>query len=467
VATPGMQLMSRIINTGEMQKAEEWGISVVDMLTTEEVGMWNHLRGFFHSKDYLGSIPGPQVLRNQFPNFVLCDDPHMTLEGLCAMTRRASVMANAKNLSVTLSKEIEIDPAAALAKAQSNISKLLGYNSRTQDYDLHNVYEEILSDYERAENGQDLGKVVWPWKILQNITGGIHEDDFIVFYGRPKSMKSWVLCYLISQCYAQGLNVLVYTKEMTPKNILKRVVGCLLKLPYQELRRGKLTPGEKVELVQFHEELKELRLKQNLTVLSGKDAEGGDTIQWLQSKILKYKPDIVFVDGLYLMSIGNTGKQVQDWQRVMQISRDARQMQLSTKVPLVATMQANRKAAQHGGAELDEIAHSDAIAQDATAIFRTIREKVAEGEPQTIALVAGGNREYALNGIRINGVPAQDFSEVEILKEKDVMNAKEGDKSEGAEEKHGAAGTRKKNSKANGKKEFDSSAAINQAMAGV
>lgn len=446
MASPGMQLISRIVATGEFQKVEEWGIGVTDMMTTEEVGMWNLIRGYYHGKESLGSVPGPNFLHGAFPNFVSCDDTHMTTNALCEQARIASIIANTQKLSADLAKDVFIDPKKALAQAQKELHRLMGYTNRAQDFELHNVFTEIYADYERAELGKDLGKVSWPWPTLQKITGGIHEDDFIVFYGRPKSMKSWVLCYLIAQCYSQGLNVLVYTKEMTPKNILKRVVGCYLKLPYQGLRRGQLSKLERLDLEHFRDEVDVLRHHQNLTVLSGKDAEGGDTIQWLHSKINKYKPDVVFVDGLYLMSIPNQGKQVQDWQRVMQISRDARQMQLATHVPLIATMQANRKAAQHGGAELDEIAHSDAIAQDATAIFRTINEK----NKPTVALVAGGNREYALHGVRIMGQPATDFSEVEELHEGDVLNAKENDQGE-ATEATGGANTRKKSTKAGGK----------------
>jgi hypothetical protein len=90
---------------------------------------------------------------------------------------------------------------------------------------------------------------------------------------------------------------------------------------------------------------------------------------------------------------------------------------------VIATMQANRQAAKNQTAQLDEIAYSDAIAQDATGIFRVINEK----KTPTIALVAGGTREYKIHGVRIHGIPATDFSFKELMTEKDIMTAKEQD----------------------------------------
>jgi hypothetical protein len=146
---------------------------------------------------------------------------------------------------------------------------------------------------------------------------------------------------------------------------------------------------------------------------------------WLRGKIEKYKPDAVFIDGLYLMSADRkTGK---DHERVMQISRAARQTVLDTHIPLIATMQANRQASKNGDAELDEIAYSDAIGQDATCAIRSINEK---GSPPTIALVLAGSREFELNGIRIGGMPYSDLSFKEAMTDKEVAKAKAKDADE-------------------------------------
>jgi hypothetical protein len=141
------------------------------------------------------------------------------------------------------------------------------------------------------------------------------------------------------------------------------------------------------------------------------------------------KPDILFVDGLYLLS--DQRKSTSDHTRVMNISRDLRQMVLSTHVPVIATMQANRKAAGHSDANLDEIAYSDALAQDATIAARVIADKASP----TISIILAGSREFKLHGFRINAVPATDFSSHSELTEKDIEKAREADAAEAESKK--------------------------------
>lgn len=110
---------------------------------------------------------------------------------------------------------------------------------------------------------------------------------------------------------------------------------------------------------------------------------------------------------------------MKDHERVMNVSREARQLVLDTSTPIIATMQANRKAAQHNAAELDEIAYSDAIGQDATMAFRCI----ADRKQPLISLVTGGSREFELPGFRIHGEPASNFGFHSIMDEKDIQKA--------------------------------------------
>jgi replicative DNA helicase len=270
----------------------------------------------------------------------------------------------------------------------------------------------------------------WPWATIQAETMGVSEEDYIVFYGRPKSKKSWVLAKIIAHAYECGKNVLIYTKEMTPKNIMRRVAACLAEVPYSELRRGKLTANDKEMFYSLLRRVHEMRMSQNFTCLSAKDVPaGGDTVPWLRSKIERHGPDIVFVDGLYLMSDADTRKNKASHEKMTSISRAFRQMILDTRTPGIATMQANRKAAGHANAELDEIAFSDAIGQDATILCRVIAEKVKDPkkEPETIALVMGGCREINLDGLRIGGDCARDFNEKGLLTENEINKAKEKD----------------------------------------
>jgi hypothetical protein len=109
--------------------------------------------------------------------------------------------------------------------------------------------------------------------------------------------------------------------------------------------------------------------------------------------------------------------------RVQNVSRGLRQLGLRKKIPIVGTIHANRKASGHTEGNLDEIAYSDAVAQDATVAIRMI----AELSRPVIDMVMAGSREFYLPGFRINSVLAQDFTQHSVMEADEVRKATESD----------------------------------------
>lgn len=424
MSTPGLQLISRIVRgRPEFQTANRWGITQDDFVTQEEIGLWRHIVGLNQMVGSHGSIPGVNSIREAYPHFILCDDESMSTEMLCKQVRDRRLITQLKIAAQEAIENAEIGPMEAAAEMQRRSSLIIELGAdRNTDVQVGSAFDEIVHDYTLAEAGVvTTARATWPWPSLQEVTGGIQEDDYIVLYGRPKSMKSWVLCFLIAHLFWMDKKVLIYTKEMTPKNIYKRIAACLAAIPYQEFRGARLEREEKLRLLQAYDEVK--TKSDALVCLSGRDVPfGGDTVAWYRAKAEHYKPDVGAIDGFALMSASG-GRQNAEWARVMSISREISMMRLSLQLPIVATTHANRKAAQHSKAELDEISNSDAIGQDATIAMRVINEK---GKP-TIALVVGGSREFHLHGVRIGGVPATDFEEKEKMTEKEINKAQEGD----------------------------------------
>lgn len=437
MASIELQLISRIIKEGPnaLQTVSGWGITVEDFKTHEAKNFYIQLMTYYNDPNARGSVPGVKAFQVMYPNFELCDDEFMTTEALCSEVRKNRLILDVK---ATAAKTIELADAGFPMEAAKQGHSLLSDSvqlgfSKQLDVSLGVAITDIVSNYNLRKAGENFSVASWPWNTLNEVTGGINPDDYVILYGRPKSKKTWVLSHIAAHCFLTNRRILLYTKEMTANNILARVTACILQLPYQELRMGNLEPEQEETLFAFEEELRnDLEMSGRIISLSGKDApEGGDTISWVKSKVESLKPDICFIDGLYLMSPENVGKKAADWQRIMSISRSCRQMVLDTGVPVIATLQANRKAAGHNNAELDEIAYSDSIGQDATIAARVIAEKGMD----SIALVLAGSREFQLEGIRIGGTPATDFEERELLDGRDVLKAKEGDAEEDAKKK--------------------------------
>jgi replicative DNA helicase len=433
-----LALCYRVIKTHDIAPVLAYGITVDDFIAHEAKALWSSIFQYYTDPHTAGSIPSADFLQVQNKsNFMMGDDyPGTSIDGLCYEVRRQRVNAELNKQCVKLSESVmlhNLDPMAPMAEMQAQLARLqaLGVTAN-RDISALQGARSVRSRLESAKRGDDFSKMPWPWEAIQEESHGVQPADYIVFYGRPKSMKTWVLAYLLSWAFHHQKRVLLYTKEMTPDNIYLRTMACILHLAYRELRGAvmskfrPLNPADEANLDYLIRQMEGDPFTANLiTVINGADVgPGQDTVPWLQSKVELYQPDLVFVDGLYLMSDVNKPKS--DHERVMAISRALRAMTLKTQIPVIATMQANRKAEGHSQANGSEIAYSDALAQDTTMYARVIADKVSP----TVSLVIGGSREFELHGIRIHALPATNFSQHSVLTEKDIQKATEADTGE-------------------------------------
>ncbi len=426
MATWELQLISRIVRTGDLNSAVQWGITLSDFLTVEGQALFNSLLGYYSAPGTSGSILGPQAVQQTFPNFILCDDPSMTLDALCYEVRKARLSLEFKTKIQSSLELADHDPMAAVNKAQTAMVDLqnIGF-SRQTDVRFDESFSRTIRKMEMIEQGIDLSMGMWPWEPLQRATGGLQPADYVVLYGRPKNMKTWVLAFLIAWFHDMGKRMVIYTKEMTADNIFQRAGACLAQVRYHEFRVEPwlLSWQEKQSLYAVERILRRAQQEQTVVCLSGKDAaEGGDTVPWLRSKVEMYKPDVVFVDGMYLMTDAKGNKKPNE--KVGSISNDLRRLTLDTEIPVIATIQANREAAKNQDANLDEVAFSDKVSQDATLLMRCINEK---DNPFVALIMGGASREFQLNGFRIYGVPALNFNYAGEISDKEIEKAKEGD----------------------------------------
>lgn len=429
MASRELQLISRIINRGEIDKVTEWGIQPEDFRTGVANQMFLYLQSYYSMPQSRGSVIGPVAASQVFPNFAMCDDEFMTTDALCYEVRQNRIALECGERMDKIREEMGLNPAAACSKLSQLATEMIQLgNGKGSDIMFGSAFDRILHRYQMLKNGIDLSVAKFPWPLLQKATMGIQDDDYIVVYGRPKSYKSWVLAFMTMDLFMQDKRLVIYTKEMTADNIFKRIIACLAQVPYQDFRGASLNYQQEVGLYQARRMVHMLQANEQIIVLSAKDVSAGaDTVPWLLSKVKNYQPHACIVDGLYLMS--DVRKNKDKHARVASISNDLRQIPLETRVPIIATLQANRAAAKHNEANLDELAFSDAIGQDATLVMRVINEKTTP----TAMLIPAGAREFNLSGLRINAIPAQNFyqygqtDEDAIVTAKDVEKAKDGD----------------------------------------
>jgi hypothetical protein len=435
------QLLSRIIRSGSLSEVLEWGITQSDFTQSETITLFQTIVAYNSRPETAGSVLGPAAMQTKFPNFVLCDDQSMTTDALCNEVRKDRIKTQTRQLLLQVDNIVEADPTEAVnLLAASAIDMQNDCSPKKVDVHITDGVARVWHQYCAIENGERVSLAPWPWDPLQFATLGLRETDYFILYGRPKSMKTWVLCFLIAHFIALeiGMRILIYTKEMDTDEVFERIACVISGVDYERFIRGALTPEERMSFSCTVDWLTVMRDRLMIVCLSGQDVPlGQDTVPWLQSKIDHYKPHAVFIDGMYLMSDVNGARKTNE--KVANISRGMRQLVLRNKVPVIATVQANRDAAKNEEANTEEVAFSDSLGQDCTMLVRVVNEWKKGKE--TLALVMGGaTRRYKLDGFRIYAYPAHNFRYYGELSSKEADKAV---RSDDEEPKDSAKGSKK------------------------
>lgn len=243
--------------------------------------------------------------------------------------------------------------------------------------------------------------------------------QFIVLYGRPKSMKTWVGLNIGIDAYLRSRRrVLLYSREMSVMELLGRAAATIAKVEYASFKNGKLQPELKEKAFTILQELVEDekmagaagKKMPGLFIVSDRGStEGAGGVAWLQSKIRDYQPDLVIVDGMYLMSDDRSKTRSTDWRQIANISQDLKITAQQFNVPIIGITQANRAAQKTKGDDLTELAFSDSLGQDADAVFRIVKMDNKETGLTELLITAPGLRDGKFDGIIIHGQPGVNF----------------------------------------------------------
>ena len=94
-------------------------------------------------------------------------------------------------------------------------------------------------------------------------------------------------------------------------------------------------------------------------------------VEEVQALIHSHQPDVVVIDGVYLLS-ENKGDSA-NWEKLTDVSRNLKRMADGHGIPIVGIHQANRAAAGKR-VEIENIAYSDALGQDADLVIGLTEE---------------------------------------------------------------------------------------------
>lgn len=251
--------------------------------------------------------------------------------------------------------------------------------SASQDIDftkMRAAIEELLLD--RMENPGVLRGISSGFDGIDYVTGGWQPEQFVVLIGTPKSFKSATLLAMALAAHRQAKVPLFVGFEMSNVEQTDRLASLISGVSLTRIMRGSLSTLEEKSIVRAMKTVEEMR-----PFLFSTDITSATTISGVQAKVLEYQPDVVFVDGAYLMQSEKQGVIPGTPQAMTDVSRSLKRMAQSQRLPVVVTTQASLPRAR-GGINISAAMYTQAWGQDCDVLLGVERQREeAEGGTDT------------------------------------------------------------------------------------
>lgn len=169
--------------------------------------------------------------------------------------------------------------------------------------------------------------------------------------------NTWLMLQMAIHAWQSGKKVLMVTPEMSRASIVNRTASLHLKINYESIRKGQLSSLQEKQYVEFIMDKEKIN-SDKFFIFSD---EFEMNIEDLKDTINKMKPDIVFIDGVYLL---RTKQEKDRMRRAPIIADELKQMAKRFKVPVICSTQLNREAIK---LKVDEITQGHFVLSDAFA----------------------------------------------------------------------------------------------------
>lgn len=316
----------------------------------------NHLNGY-------GDIPDTLTFLNEFPNFDIIEvneSPDYLIDKLYddRNTRKLASIFNDIREKLMAG---DVDGAMELYTTSTD-SVVTAKHLEAVDI-TKNVTGRYESYLERAD---DFAKfyVKTGFKELDEIIGGWDkQEELATIVARSNQGKSWVLMKCAVAALEQGLNVGMYSGEMSERKVGYRVDTLISHIPNSSMIRG--DRGIQNEYKKYLDELPN-RFKGGLKVLTPSMIDGPAGVSALRAFIEREKLDILFIDQHSLLEDDRHARNPVE--KASNISKDLKNLQVLLKIPIISVSQQNRTSTETG-VDLTHIAQSDRIGQDSTIVL--------------------------------------------------------------------------------------------------
>ena len=312
--------------------------------------------------DKYNNIPDKATFLSEFPDFDIIQVEESSDYLLDALyeDRNKRKLASVFNQIRKLLNEGKTEEALNLYASSSEVAvkaKHLDCVDIIRDTSRYDDYVERCNDFSKyyVKTGfAELDKLIGGWE---------RQEELATIAARPGVGKSWVLLKCAVSALEQGLNVGIYSGEMSERKVGYRFDTLVSHISNYGISKGivDIQNDYKVYIDSLGS-----RFTGSLKVLTPAMINGVAGVTALRAFIEKENLDILFVDQHSLLE--DDRKARDPVTKAANISRDLKNLQVMKKIPIIAISQQNREKTENG-ATTANIAQSDRISQDSTILI--------------------------------------------------------------------------------------------------
>jgi replicative DNA helicase len=374
------RLVSKVIRDRDIIPALQRGVNDAWFLDDENKRVWAFVRK--HYGEY-NEVPTAVTVKDHYPNYKVLDVQDSVEYLLDTMVDFRRRMLTRQGLENAIEQLQENNHDAALLAMEATITKVneqgvLG----THEIDLTKNTEERYKEYQALQNAEFLG-IPTGFAKIDEATAGLQGGQLVTIIAPPKTGKSQIALKMAINIHRQGNIPMFQSFEMNNHEQQQRHDAMRANISHGRLRRGKLLPAEEARYIDI---LNEMEKEHSFHLV---DAVNGITVSALAAKIEQTKPDIVFVDGVYLMLDEITGE-MNTPQAITNITRALKRLAQKIDKPVIITTQTLLWKMRAGKVTADSIGYSSSFFQDSDVILGL--EPIEEDEElRNLKVVASRN----------------------------------------------------------------------------
>lgn len=391
-----LRLISKAIRDRNIGYLLERGVQEDWFFDEENRTVWKFVKD--HYTKY-NEVPTAVTVVDNFPTFRLLkveDSVKYLLDQLIEYRNRQSIIDTIQEAGALIANGDHNTATQVLSSGLHKITMTGGPESH--DINLSENTEERWEQYTNIKlrpNG--LIGMATGFRTIDLATGGLQPGQLVTIIAPPKTGKSVLALQTAINLHNDGFVPMFQSFEMTNIEQQRRYDSMCAHISHYRYIRGALTPEEEIELQEWlnkNATMHPFYLTESITAMN---------ISALTAKLEKYKPDALFVDGVYLMEDEQATRGEQrfgSWQNLQHITQSMKRLAQRFEIPIVQTTQVLSSKITKGRVTSDAIGYSSSFVQDSDVVL-VLQRKDEEDDSSRV--------------LRIDKSRSSGFAETELL----------------------------------------------------